>query len=155
MRKIMVLACAALIAAGSSSLLAQSVTSALRGATPLNEEGPAPRMTPLRNTSEREPRNYPEQPPLIPHQIEGYQVDINGNKCLSCHSRSRTAESQAPMLSITHFMDRDGQFLAAISPRRFFCTECHVPQNTATPPVSNDFTDIDTLLSRASPGGRR
>jgi cytochrome c-type protein NapB len=30
-----------------------------------------------------------------------------------------------------------------------------VPQNTATPPVSNDFTDIDTLLSRASPGGRR
>jgi cytochrome c-type protein NapB len=155
MRKIMVLAFAVLIAAGSSSLLAQNVTSALRGATPLNEEGPAPRMTPLRNTSEREPRNYPEQPPLIPHQIEGYQVDINGNKCLSCHARSRTGESQAPMLSITHFMDRDGQFLASVSPRRFFCTQCHVPQHEVKAPVANDFVDIDTLLSRAAPGGRR
>jgi cytochrome c-type protein NapB len=143
------------IAAGASSLTAQTVTSGLRGATPLNEEGPAPPMLPNRNTSEREARNYPEQPPVIPHNIDGYQVDLKGNKCLSCHARSRTSESQAPMVSITHFMDRDGQFLASISPRRFFCTECHVPQSTATPPVSNDFVDVDTLLSRASPGGRR
>ena len=53
MRKIIILACAALIAAGSSSLLAQNLTSGLRGTTPLDQEGPAPRMTPLRNTSER------------------------------------------------------------------------------------------------------
>ena len=141
-----------------SALLAQSpapLTLPLRGPTPLDQIAPAPRMTPMRNTSEKEVRNYPEQPPVIPHSIEGYQIDLNGNKCLSCHARSRTFESQAPMVSITHFMDRDGQFLASISPRRFFCTECHVPQNTATPPVSNDFTDIDTLLSRKSPGGRR
>jgi cytochrome c-type protein NapB len=59
------------------------------------------------------------------------------------------------MLSITHFMDREGQFLAAVSPRRFFCTQCHVPQHTARPPVSNDFIDIDSLLSTAAPGGRR
>ena len=48
--------------------------------------------------------------------------DANVNKCLSCHARSRTGESQAPMVSITHFMDRDGQFLATISPRRSFCS---------------------------------
>lgn len=150
---IALLACA--IAAGASSLTAQTVTSGLRGPTPLDDEGPAPPMLPNRNTSERESRNYPEQPPVIPHAIDGYQIDLNSNKCLSCHARSRISESQAPMVSITHFMDRDGQFLASISPRRFFCTECHVPQNTATPLVSNDFTDIDTLLSRASPGGRR
>lgn len=146
---------ACVIAAGASSLTAQTVTSGLRGPTPLNDEGPAPPMTPMRNTAEKETRNYPEQPPVIPHSIDGYQIDLNGNKCLSCHARARTAESQAPMVSITHFMDRDGQFLASISPRRFFCTECHVPQNVTNPPVSNDFTDIDTLLSRASPGGRR
>lgn len=150
---IALVACA--IAAGASSSTAQTVNSGLRGPTPLNDEGPAPPMLPNRNMSERESRNYPEQPPVIPHTIDGYQIDLNGNKCLSCHARARTAESQAPMVSITHFMDRDGQFLASISPRRFFCTECHVPQNSATPPVSNDFTDIDTLLSRASPGGRR
>ena len=143
------------LAAGSGSLLAQTLNSALRGSTPLNEEGPAAPMTPTRNTAEKETRNYPEQPPVIPHSIDGYQIDIRGNKCLSCHARARTAESQAPMVSITHFMDRDGQFLASISPRRFFCTECHVPQNVVTPPVTNDFVDIDTMLSRAAPGGRR
>ena len=149
------LALAAGLALGATPLLAQTLQSGLRGATPLDTEGAAPRMAPGRNTTEKEVRNYPEQPPLITHTIDGYQVDLNGNKCLSCHARARIAESQAPMVSITHFMDRDGQFLASISPRRFFCTECHVPQNTATPPVSNDFIDIDTLLSRASPGGRR
>ncbi len=150
-----ILVLAAAIIAGSGSLLAQGVNSGLRGSTPLNEEGPAAPMMPMRNTAEKEMRNYPEQPPVIPHTIDGYQIDMNGNKCLSCHARARTAESQAPMVSITHFMDRDGQFLASVSPRRFFCTSCHVPQNTAVPPVTNDFVDIDTLLSRAAPGGRR
>ena len=143
------------LAAASSSLLAQGLNSGLRGSTPLNEEGPAPPMTPTRNTSEREVRNYPEQPPVIPHSIEGYQIDINGNKCLSCHARARIGESQAPMVSITHFMDRDGQFLASVSPRRFFCTSCHVPQSVVKAPIANDFVDIDTLISRATPGGRR
>ena len=146
---------AAALAAGTSSLLADPLASALRGPTPLNDEGPAPPMTPTRNTAEREPRNYPEQPPVIPHSIDGYQIDLNSNKCLTCHARARTGESQAPMVSITHFMDRDGQFLASVSPRRFFCTECHVPQSVSNPPVSNDFVDIDTMLSRTAPGGRR
>jgi cytochrome c-type protein NapB len=144
-----------LLAAGPAALIAQTVSSGLRGSTPLNDEGAAAPMTPMRNSAEKEVRNYPEQPPVIPHAIEGYQIDLQGNKCLSCHARARIAESLAPMVSITHFMDRDGQFLASISPRRFFCTECHVPQNVATPPVGNDFIDIDTMLSRAAPGGRR
>ena len=148
------LALAAIFALIAGGLLAQT-NSALRGNTPLDQEGPAARMAPPRNTTEREMRNYPEQPPLIPHAIEGYQVDLNGNKCLSCHARARTGESQAPMVSITHFMDRDGQFLASVSPRRFFCTQCHVPQQEVKPPVTNDFVDIDTLLSRTQPGGRR
>ena len=154
-QKPVILALAIILAAASTSLLAQTVSSGLRGSTPLNEEGPAAPMTPQRNSAERETRNYPEQPPVIPHSIDGYQIDINGNKCLSCHARARTGESQAPMVSITHFMDRDGQFLASVSPRRFFCTECHVPQHVATPPVTNDFIDIDAMFSRATPGGRR
>jgi cytochrome c-type protein NapB len=154
-RKPVILALAIVLAAASTSLVAQTVSSGLRGSTPLNEEGPAPPMTPMRNSAEKEVRNYPEQPPVIPHSIDGYQIDMKGNKCLSCHARARTGESQAPMVSITHFMDRDGQFLASVSPRRFFCTECHVPQNVVKPPITNDFVDIDTLLSRAAPGGNR
>jgi cytochrome c-type protein NapB len=154
-RKPVILALGIVLAAASTSLVAQTVSSGLRGATPLNEEGPASPMTPMRNSAEKEVRNYPEQPPVIPHSIDGYQIDMKGNKCLSCHARARTGESQAPMVSITHFMDRDGQFLASVSPRRFFCTECHVPQNMVKPPITNDFVDIDTLLSRAAPGGNR
>src|SRR5215813_13626069 len=145
---------AAILSALSTVVVAQTF-SALRGPTPLNQEGPPPPMTPEQNTSVREPRNYPEQPPVIPHSTEGYEVSLQGNKCLSCHARTRVRESQAPMISITHFADRDGQFLASISPRRYFCTQCHVPQHTVRAPVENDFVDIDTLLARSTPGIRR
>src|SRR6478735_7742205 len=148
------LAAAAIVAVLSTVVMAQTF-SALRGSTPLGQEGPPPPITPEQNTSVREARNYPEQPPVIPHATEGYEVSIHGNKCLSCHARSRVRESQAPMISITHFSDRDGQFLASISPRRYFCTECHVPQHDVQPPVANDFVDIDTLLTRTAPGARR
>ena len=149
------LAAAILVAFMSTFAMAQTF-SALRGSTPLDQEGTPDPMTPEQNTSEREARNYPEQPPVIPHTTEGYEVSIRANKCLSCHARSRTRESQAPMISITHFSDRDGQFLASVSPRRYFCTQCHVPQHNVKAPVDNDFVDIDTLLTtRATPGGRR
>ena len=147
------LALALLLAAISTAPLAQTISSPLRGSTPRNDEGPAAAMTPQRNSAEKEVRNYPEQPPVIPHTIDGYQVDINGNKCLTCHARARTGESQAPMVSITHFMDRDGQFLASVSPRRYFCTSCHVPQHVVKAPVVNDFVDIDSMIGRA-PAGR-
>ena len=146
---------ASIIVATISTLVMAQTFSALRGPTPLDQEGPAPPMTPEMNTSEREARNYPEQPPVIPHSIEGYEVSINGNKCLSCHARSRVRESQAPMISITHFSDRDGQYLASVSPRRYFCTQCHVPQHNVNVPVANDFVDIDTLLMRDARGGKK
>jgi cytochrome c-type protein NapB len=153
-RDFRLLAAAVVMALASTMVLAQTF-SALRGSTPLDQEGPADPLTREQNTSIREPRNYPEQPPLIPHSIEGYEVSVRANKCLSCHARTRVRESQAPMISITHFADRDGQFLASISPRRYFCTECHVPQHDVQVPVENDFVDIDTLLTRPAPGERR
>jgi cytochrome c-type protein NapB len=152
--RLRLLAAAVLVILTPAGAFAQSF-SALRGPTPLDQEAPAPALTPEQNTSVREPRNYPEQPPVIPHAIEGYEISLRANKCLSCHARTRVQESQAPMVSITHFFDRDGQALASISPRRYFCTQCHVPQHTVRAPVENDFVDIGTLLSRAAPGGRR
>ena len=153
-QNIRLLAAAMIVAAFSTVVMAETF-SALRGATPLDQEGPPPAMTPEQNSSLREPRNYPEQPPVIPHTTEGYEISANANKCLSCHARSRTGESQAPMVSITHFADRDGQFLASISARRYFCTQCHVPQHNVRVPVENDFVDIDSLLKHGGPGGRQ
>ena len=89
----------------------------------------------------RRARNYPEQPPIIPHTIDGYQLTLNTNRCLSCHARQFIQGSGAPMISVTHFMDRDGQVLADVTPRRYFCTACHVPQTDARPLVENTFRD--------------
>src|SRR6201985_1957516 len=96
-RKTVVLLIAGALVAGASSLAAQSLNSGLRGPAPLNEEGPASPMAPNKNTAEKEVRNYPEQPPVIPHSIDGYQIDLQSNKCLSCHARARPGESQARM----------------------------------------------------------
>ena len=118
----------------------------LRGQVPLNQEGEAPAMVNVNVREQRMERNYPMQPPMIPHNVRGYQVDLYANKCLSCHSRTKIEESQAPMISVTHFMDRDGNFLAEVSPRRYFCNQCHVTQNEVKVPVDNQFVDIDSLL---------
>lgn len=118
----------------------------LRGSTPETEQAEPPRMHNFADIG-KQTRNYPEQPPVIPHDVDGYRIDLKSNKCLSCHARSRTEESGAPMVSITHFMDRAGQFRAAVTPRRYFCTQCHVAQQDVKVPVENTFVDIDHLLS--------
>ncbi len=112
----------------------------------ISQSLPAPPIANEENKDLKRERNYPEQPPTIPHSISGYQIDNNGNKCLTCHSRAGSARTQAPMISITHYMDRDGQALAAVSPRRYFCNQCHVSQNEVQPLVGNSFQTIDTLL---------
>lgn len=91
-------------------------------------------------------RAYPTQAPMIPHKANKYQIDKKVNQCLSCHDRSRIKESGAPMVSVTHYMNRDNHVLAQVSPRRYFCTQCHVPQDNAEPLVDNVFIDVDKLL---------
>ncbi|WP_414691397.1 nitrate reductase cytochrome c-type subunit [Noviherbaspirillum sp.] len=120
----------------------------MRGHTPLDQTTQPPPIANTDNSDIRRARNYAMQPPVIPHKIEGYQVDKNANKCMMCHARTRTQESQAPMVSVTHFMDRDSNFLAELSPRRYFCLQCHVPQADLKPLVENEFIDVDTILSK-------
>ena len=133
----------ALIATGA---LAENQVANLRGSADLDETETAPAIAKTVNSDIRQSRNYPEQPPVIPHKIDGYQIDLNANKCMTCHSRKAVEDSQAPMISITHFMSRDGQFLATASPRRYFCTQCHVPATEAKPPIANTFVDVDEVL---------
>lgn len=143
MKKSFILATLSLVFLSSISF-AQEV-STLRNA-PLNQEAESPMILPIENNDIKRVRNYPEQPPTIPHKITGYQVDLKANKCMSCHSRKATEISQAPMISITHFMNRENQFLASVSPRRYFCTQCHVPQSESKPLVENTFVDVDDVL---------
>ena len=125
----------------------QSLDPFRRGAHILAEPAPPP-MANVQNQDLRRQRGWPEQPPTIPHTIDGYQLDKNSNRCMLCHSRRAVDQFQAPMISVTHYMDRNGQVLAQLSPRRWFCTQCHVVQSVASPVVENTFTDVEELLDR-------
>jgi cytochrome c-type protein NapB len=128
---------------------------ALRRGIPLDREAKPLPMPDVENFDVRRKRAYPDQPPTIPHAIDGYQVDKNANRCMLCHSRANADTFQAPMVSVTHFLDRDGQVLAAVSPRRYFCTQCHVVQTDAKPLVPSDFRDVDELMSAEAAKARK
>ncbi|MHC5652351.1 nitrate reductase cytochrome c-type subunit [Stappia sp. ICDLI1TA098] len=117
----------------------------LTGETHPMENAAAPPVPKQVTDDVRKTRAYPEQPPVIPHSIEGYQLTVNANRCLSCHRREFAEAAGAPMISITHFMTREGQMLADVSPRRYFCTMCHVPQRDVSPLVKNTFVDMSEL----------
>lgn len=125
----------------------QNAVATLRDATELDTQKEPNRIPKVLNKDVKRERNYPMQPPVIPHTVRNYEVNTNNNKCMSCHSRKRTEESQAPMVSVTHYMNRDGNFLAEISPRRYFCNQCHVTQVDAKPLVENDFIDMHSLMN--------
>ena len=146
MKKITVVFISLLVLATAS--LANDDLATLRDA-PIDKEMEPPKMADVDDRDIKRARSYPMQPPTIPHRIRDYRVDINSNKCLSCHSRKQTAASQAPMVSVTHYMDREGNFLADVSPRRYFCEQCHVVQTNAPSLVGSDFKDIDHLLRDA------
>jgi len=142
---------AVLAALAGWAVQAQGLSDAMRGPTPLASETKPPIIYPTENKDIRRTRNYTMQPPTIPHKIDGYQVDKDFNRCMACHARTKVEETQAIPISITHYMDRDNNVLADVSPRRYFCTQCHVPQADAKPLVNNTFTDVETLLKR-TPG---
>lgn len=119
-----------------------SIVPRVTGAAQPMQDIPAPALARPITDDKRKMRNYPEQPPIIPHSIDGYQLSLKTNRCLDCHRRQYTEGSGAPMISVTHFMDRDNQVLADVTPRRYFCTACHVPQTDAPPLVPNTFEDM-------------
>jgi cytochrome c-type protein NapB len=134
-----------------AALMAQTPASAparftdpARGPAPINSTTTPPRLTNSVNDDRRLPRNYDQQPPVIPHRVDGYQVDRNFNKCLDCHAREKTAFSGAVPVSNTHYIDRDGKVLDRISTRRYFCQQCHVAQEPVAPITGNRFQGTAT-----------
>ena len=85
------------------------------------------------------PRNFQKQPPLIPHSVKGYNITQNFNKCMDCHSKERAEETGATKVAKSHYLDREDKKHSNISPRRYFCMQCHVPQFDAKPLVENTY----------------
>ena len=122
---------------------ATGLVDAARGRVAIPQTTDPPPLTNSVNDDQRRPRNYDMQPPTIPHRVDGYQIDKNFNKCLDCHARAKTEVSQAIPVSATHYMDRSGRVLGQVSTRRYFCMQCHVPQDPAQPIVGNTFEGVE------------
>ncbi|WP_354625711.1 nitrate reductase cytochrome c-type subunit [Psychromonas sp. MME2] len=117
----------------------------LRGYERISDTNQAELLKHIQKDREPIDRSYVHQPPLIPHDIRGYDVTLNANKCLSCHSWKNAGKVGATKISPTHFVTRDNITLSDVSPRRYFCLQCHVPQADAKPLVENNFEPVESL----------
>ena len=113
--------------------------SSLRGPIEIDEDTKAPDMKKYPKDGQPIARDYVQQPPMVPHAIDRYKINLKSNKCLGCHSWANYRQYDATKISQTHFEDRDANVLANVSARRYFCTQCHVPQANAKPLVENEF----------------
>ena len=119
--------------------------SSLRGPIEIDQDSKAPEMKKYPKDGEPIARDYVQQPPLVPHTIARYKINLKSNKCLSCHSWKNYRQYGATKISQTHFEDRDDNVLANVSARRYFCTQCHVPQTNAKPLVENEFKPVTAI----------
>jgi len=131
-----------LLVAVSSTVLAE--VQSLRGSV-VETDSMSPEVKPYFKDRPPVARDYLQQPPLIPHKTDGYIINVKHNKCLGCHSWSNYKMHRATKISQTHFENRDGAVLSNVSARRYFCTQCHVPQVDAQPLVENTFAPVDVM----------
>jgi cytochrome c-type protein NapB len=110
----------------------------IRGDTPIPESNHSGTYR-MERHDRAVPRNFAQQPPIIPHNIKGYQITKNVNLCMVCHAKTAAPATGATPVGRSHYLDRDGKDSPNISTRRYFCLQCHVPQYDAEPLVSNTF----------------
>ncbi|PCI41614.1 MAG: ferredoxin [Rhodospirillaceae bacterium] len=139
------LALAAILTGGSVSAWAlDGELHSLRGMTTLQENADAADLN-NKLVGERFEKNYRQQPPLVPHAISSYQIDIRVNQCIACHDWPQNVSAGAPKISETHYIGRDGNNLNKVASRRWFCTQCHVPQDDVKALVPNTFESSSDL----------
>lgn len=112
----------------------------LRGVIEIDEINEAPTVASLK-AGRRFDKAYRQQPPMIPHKTDKYQINTKVNQCLRCHDWPYNVQEGAPKISETHYTDRNGVALDKVTRSRWFCTQCHVNQTDAPVLVGNDFTN--------------
>jgi len=110
---------------------------ALRG-SPVNTPDTAPELHTVED-GVRHDRAFRQQPPLVPHAIDKYEIDLKVNQCLRCHEWPYSDQERAPKISDLHYLDRNGMRQDSVNGNRYVCTQCHVPQANAKPLVENRF----------------
>jgi cytochrome c-type protein NapB len=141
-RFLLVTATAATIGLAAGAVIAQDKSEklkALGGEAALEQTNATPETFKQSTPADGFGRVYRQQPPLVPHKIDGYQVTADNNACMSCHDWPGNVQAKAPKISETHYVDRQGVRLDKVAGTRYFCQQCHVPQADAKPLVSNSF----------------
>jgi cytochrome c-type protein NapB len=123
----------------ATAVFAQEALQSLRGDATLEEVSPVPNSQRPMSQDGGFTRAYRQQPPLVPHTVDDFQVDLKVNQCMHCHDWPFNVDANAPKISETHYVNRDGVALDRVSGTRWFCTQCHVPQLNARILVENDF----------------
>lgn len=141
MKKILLLSAAMLILINCAGQAQKSVDIvSLRGA---NDLGNISENFPQRKNIIEEggiDTSFDSNPPMIPHKYEE-DISLSKNSCLECHSKANAKKEDSPAVPKSHLISRDNQKLATSSARRYFCTQCHAPQQDKIPVVNNTYVN--------------
>lgn len=121
-----------------AAVIAQESAMGLRGGAELDAQS-LPTAVYKQLQVRRFERAFRQQPPLVPHEVDKYQIDLKANECLRCHDWPGNVKEDATKASETHYMSRDGVALDQVSRARWFCTQCHVVQEETDALVQNTF----------------
>jgi len=125
-------------ALAATSVVAEDVTS-LRGDVDLAADSTEFERRDELYSSGGFKRTWKLQPPVIPHKTDNDRVTMQENTCLNCHSKENAKKEDAPVIGDSHFVDAAGVVHEDMNMRRYFCSQCHVPQMDLDPLVENDF----------------
>ena len=144
-KKVVIITLALFCVAFGGQLFSQEHVATMRGTTAIDETSVMPENKPWTGKTDPIARDFVEQPPLIPHKSQSYKINMEGNRCLSCHGMDTYQKKKATLVSATHYKDRDGKQLDNVSPSRYSCTLCHVEQRVAEPLVGNEYKPAQVL----------
>ncbi len=111
----------------------------LRGANELAKDAKMFEKTRIMSQQGGFKRSWKLQPPSIPHTIAKERINLEENTCMRCHSAEKFKEEKAVKIGDSHFIAADGSKSDKVNGRRYFCVQCHAPQNNIEPLVENIF----------------
>lgn len=126
----------------STSVVATESIASLRGVEDLQGDSLKVKKRKMVSQEGGFERSFKQQPPMIPHTIDKYKITLRNNGCMKCHSEKNYKKEKSPMVSESHFFNRDGEKLQKVSGLRHFCTQCHTTQFDANPLVRNEFRGV-------------
>jgi len=142
MKKMSAMVVAALSVALFTTAAVSGSVSSLRGDQDINAMSKEPGKTKVVTVKGGIKRNFEKQPPMVPHKVDKYKIDLRNNGCMKCHSEKTYEKEKAPKIGDSHYVTRDGKTQDTLSSRRYFCNQCHAPQMDAEPLVQNTFQGL-------------